>query len=186
MTGRPLRVAVIGPTSMTWEELADDVEPDLARLRRHGVDVTYVLTGDGPRSITTDEDELAAAPHVVAIAERCQREGFDGVIVDCTGDPGVAEARSRLRIPVVGAGEAVRRATAIARPPVVVLSGEELRASDSDALLARAREARTVALGGTGWSHLVPLLATDDRVVLDPLDVALEQCLGMIAGDHAG
>ena len=181
-----MRIAVIGPTSMTWDELADDVEPDLARLRRHGVDVTYVLTGDGPRSITTDEDELAAAPYVVATAERCQREGFDGVIVDCTGDPGVAEARSRLRIPVVGAGEAVRREAAGAPPPVVVLSGDELRAGDSDALLDRIREARTVVLGGTGWSHLVALLAGDGRVVLDPLDVALAQCLAMIAGDQAG
>lgn len=181
-----MRIAVIGPTSMTWDELAADVEPDLARLRRPGVEVTYVPTGSGPRSITTDEDERAAAPYVVATAERCQRDGFDGAIVDCTGDPGVAEARSRLRIPVVGAGEALRRAVAVARPPVVVLSGDELRAGDPDALNARAREAHTVALGGTGWSHLAPLLATDGRVVLDPLDVALAECLGMIAGDHAG
>ena len=180
-----MRIAVIGPTSMTWDELADDVEPDLARLRRSGIEVTYVLTGAGPRSITTDADEEAAAPHVIATAERCQREGFDGVIVDCTGDPGVAEARRRLRIPVVGAGEALRQAVAGALPPVVTLSGDELRAGDSNALLVRASEAATVALGGTGWSHLVPLLAVGGRVVLDPLDVALEQCLVLIA-DQAG
>jgi hypothetical protein len=31
--GGPMRVAVIGPTAMTWDEIATDVEPDLARLR---------------------------------------------------------------------------------------------------------------------------------------------------------
>lgn len=179
------RVAVIGPTSMPWEEIADDVQPDLERLRAHRVEVVYVVTGGGPRSITTDADEHAAAPFVVSTAEQCERDGFDAVIVDCTGDPGLAEARTRLRIPIVGAGEAVRRAAAGAPPPVVVLSGDELRAGDVDALLARAREARTVVLGGTGWSHLVPLLASDGRAVLDPLDVALEQCLALLA-DQAG
>jgi Asp/Glu/hydantoin racemase len=182
---RKPRIAVIGPTSMTWDEIAEDVAPDLERLRGYGLEVDYVVTGGGPRSITTDEDERAAAPFVVTTAERCERDGFDAVIVDCTGDPGVAAARHRLRIPVVGAGEAVRRAAAGAPPPVVVLSGDELRASDEGALLARAQQARTVVLGGTGWSRLVPLLAVDGRIVLDPLDVALEQCLALIA-DQAG
>ena len=180
-----MRVAVIGPTAMTWDEIAADVEPDLARLRRPEIELTYVVTGAGPASITTDEDERLAAPHVVAVVERCERDGYDGVIVDCTGDPGVAEARNRVRIPVVGAGEAVRRAVAMASPPVVVLSGDTLRASDQASLLERVRDARTVALGGTGWSHLVPLLTGEGRTVLDPLDVALDQCLGQIA-DQAG
>ena len=170
---------------MSWNEIADDVAPDLDRLRAYGAEVTYIVTGGGPRSITTDADERAAAPFVVTTAQRCERDGFDGVIVDCTGDPGVAAARSRVRIPVVGAGEAVRRAVAGAAPPVVVLSGDHLRALDQKALLARARRARTVVLGGTGWSQLVPLLAVGGRVVLDPLDVALEQCLAQIA-DQAG
>jgi len=180
-----MRVAVIFPTSMTWDEIAADVEPDLERLRRPEIELTYVVTGAGPASITTDEDERLAAPHVVAAVERCEREGYDGVIVDCTGDPGVGEARRRVRIPVVGAGEAVRRAAAAALPPVVVLSGDTLRASDQASLLERVRGARSVALGGTGWSHLVPLLTGEGRTVLDPLDVALDQCLEQIA-DQAG
>ena len=65
--------------------------------------------------------------------------------------------------------------------PVVVLSGDVLRASSPEELIDRVGGARTVALGGTGWSHLVPVLAGDGRrVVLDPLDVALEQCLALL------
>ena len=184
MQGKP-RIAVIGPTSMNWEEIAEDVAPDLERLRAYGAEIVYVVTGCGPPSITTDADERAAAPFVVTTAQQCERDGFDAVIVDCTGDPGLAEARTRLRIPIVGAGEAVRRAAAGAPPPVVVLSGDDLRAGDQDALVGRTQQARTVVLGATGWSQLVPLLAVDGRVVLDPLDVALEQCLAQIA-DQAG
>ncbi len=183
---RTVRIAVVGPTSMTWDEIADDVEPDLARLRRPGVEVAYVPTGAGPRSITTDDDERAAAPHVVVTVERCAREGFDGVIIDCTGDPGLEQARLRVAIPVIGAGEAVRRASAHTTPPLVVLSGDVLRASTQDELLEQVRRARTVALGGTGWSHLVPMLAGDGRVVLDPLDVALDECVSRIAANQPG
>jgi hypothetical protein len=38
------RVALIGPTSMTWDEVAPDIEPDLARLARPGIELRYVLT----------------------------------------------------------------------------------------------------------------------------------------------
>jgi len=35
-----------------------------------------------------------------------EREGFDGVLVDCFGDVGVKTAREITNIPVVGPGEA--------------------------------------------------------------------------------
>jgi Asp/Glu/hydantoin racemase len=172
-----LRIALIGPTSAPWVEVESEVATDLARLARPGVELSYVLTGAGPRSITSEDDERDAAPHVVATVLRCEQEGFDAAIVDCTGDPGVDEARRKVGIPVLGAGEAVRRAIESSSPPVIVLSGDVLRASTRDELIAQVAGARTVALGGTGWSHVVPVLAGDGRVVLDPLDVALEQCL---------
>ena len=180
------RIALVGPTSAAWDEIESDVAPDLARLARPGVALQYVVTGAGPRSITSDADERAAAPHVVATIVRCEQQGFDAAIVDCTGDPGLDEARRTVRIPVVGAGEALRRAIGSSAQPVMVLSGDELRASTTDQLGDRVRDARTVALGGTGWSHLVPVLAGRGRVVLDPLDVALTQCLALLGWDQDG
>ena len=181
-----LRIALIGPTSAPWVEIEPEVAPDLARLARPGVELSYVLTGAGPRSITSEDDERDAAPYVVAAVLRCEQEGFDAAIVDCTGDPGVQEASRRASMTVFGAGEAVRRAIESSPPPVVVLSGDLLRASSTDELLAHVAEARTVALNSTGWSHLAPVLAGDGRVVLDPLDVALAQCLSALGWDHEG
>jgi allantoin racemase len=45
-------------------------------------------------------------PSRVAQAEQ---EGYDAVIMHCCSDPGLAEARKRVRIPVIGPGEATLR-----------------------------------------------------------------------------
>lgn len=184
---RPRRIVLIGPTSAPWDEISAEVAADLARLARPGVELGYVHVGKGPRSIVTEDDAAEAAPHVVEAVLDAERDGFDGAIVDCTDDPGVDEARAQAGIPVVGPGEALRAAIACATPPVVVLPGDLLRSSEPEALLAHAAGAATVALGGTGWSQLVPILAEGGRVVLDPLDIALEQCLAAIdAAAQAG
>lgn len=47
--------------------------------------------------------------------DRCalaERDGFDAVIIHCFVDPGLSEARERVRIPVVGPGEVTLRAGA--------------------------------------------------------------------------
>jgi Asp/Glu/hydantoin racemase len=180
--GDDRRVVLIGPTVAPSGELASDVIADLARLARPGVELVYRHVREGPDAITSDADSTQAEPHVVAAVLEAEREGFEAAIVDCTDDPGVARARSQARIPVVGAGEALRDAITRAAPPVVVLPGDLLRSAPEEELLERVAGAATVALGGTGWSHLVPMLAGEGRVVLDPLDVALARCLAELAG----
>jgi Asp/Glu/hydantoin racemase len=175
------RIVLIGPTSAPWERIAAEVAADLTRLARPGVELAYHVTGAGPAAVTTPDEAAAAAPHVVAAVVAAEREGFDAAIIDCTDDPGLEESRSRASIPVIGAGEALRHAVAAATPPVVVLAGDTLRATPSEQLMEQVADANTVALGGTGWSHLVPALSDGGRVVLDPLDVALDACLAELA-----
>jgi len=176
------RILFVGPTSEPWSSIAADVDADLARLARPGVDLTYRCTGAGPAEIRSAHDARMAAPFVVSTITDAAGEGFDAVIVDCTADPGVAEARELVDIPVVGAGEALRSAVAAAAQPVVELTGDDLRGMDVPALVAGLRDARTVALGGTGFSHFVEILAAinPDLVVLDPLRVALDSCLAQM------
>ena len=61
-----------------------------------------------------------------------------------------------------------------------VVSSDDLRALDDPALISRTRDAATVALRGTGFSHLVDILvaAHPGVVVLDPLAVALTRLSG--------
>lgn len=176
------RILVIGPTSRSWDEIADEVTADLERLARPGIVLVYRCTGTGPAAIHTSGDAEAASPGVVALARLAAREGFDGVIVDCTDDPGVAEADAELDIPVVGPGAALRAAAADAPGPVVRLSGDTLRSSSPDEIVHLVEGAATVVLGGTGWSHVADALMVDrpGLVVLDPLPVALDRCLARI------
>ena len=178
-----LKVLLVGPTSAPWATIEADVDADLARLARPGVELSYRCTGAGPVSIRSDEDAEAAAPFVVQAIVAAAAEGFDAVIVDCTADPGVAAARKLVAIPVVGAGEALQAAIATAPRPVCRLTGDELRGGDVTTLAHRLRGAATVALGGTGFSHLVEILASADPelVELDPLAVALEECISRLS-----
>jgi len=169
------RVLLVGPTSASWESIAAEVQADLDRLRRPGVELTYRCTGAGPEHVHTAADAEAAAPHVVAAIVAAERDGFDGVIVDCTADPGVTDARRAVRIPIVGAGEALRTAIDDATAPVYVLDGDELRSMTTAQIVSRAADAATIALGATGFSHLADELAAalPHVTVLDPLPVAL-------------
>lgn len=48
--------------------------------------------------------------------ERCaqaERDGFDAVVIHCCSDPGLAEARAQVRIPIVGPGESMLQAAAL-------------------------------------------------------------------------
>jgi Asp/Glu/hydantoin racemase len=173
------RVLLVGPTSAPWVSILAEVEADLARLARPGVELSYRCTGAGPLGIRCADDARAAAPFVVRAIVAAEKDGFDAVIVDCIDDPGVEAARAVVRIPVVGAGEALRAAIAAAPAPVCELSGDDLRAMDDADVVSRARDASTVALGGTGFSHLVDVLelALPHVMVLDPLAVALDACL---------
>jgi hypothetical protein len=87
-----------------------------------------------------------------------------------------------VSIPVVGAGEALRAAVDSSPPPVRLFSGDELRSLTPAALVDEARDARTVALGGTGHSSLVGVFTAVDagRKVVEPLAAALDLCLARL------
>jgi Asp/Glu/hydantoin racemase len=76
----------------------------------------------------------------------------------------------------------MRSAIAAAETPLIALTGDDLRAMEVTELVERVRGAATVALGGTGFSHLVDILvaAHPGVVVLDPLAVALDTCLARL------
>lgn len=82
-------------------------------------------------------DESRAAPKVVAKAKWAEAQGYDAMVVSCMVDPGVAEARRVVRMPVIGLGAATRaiagligRSPATFYPapiPVVALASEPER-----------------------------------------------------------
>lgn len=59
----------------------------------------------GPTSIESSYEEYLSVPDLVTRAVQAEKEGSDGVILGCFGDPGIEAVREMVSIPVVGPGE---------------------------------------------------------------------------------
>jgi allantoin racemase len=59
----------------------------------------------GPISIESAYDEYLSIPGTVERAVQAEKDGFDGIILGCFGDPGLDALREIVCIPVVGPGE---------------------------------------------------------------------------------
>jgi len=61
----------------------------------------------GPGSIEGEYDEALAAANVVLKCIEAEKAGYDGIFVNCFGDPGVRAAREAVNIPVFGGFEPI-------------------------------------------------------------------------------
>lgn len=59
----------------------------------------------GPPSVENEYDEALAAPGVVELCIKAEREGYDAIFVNCFSEPGVKAARECVKIPVFGGFE---------------------------------------------------------------------------------
>jgi allantoin racemase len=98
-----MRILVINPN--TSEEMTQDIDREARQYARADTEIETVCPGWGPRSIEGHyEEELAAVAMLEVIKERAG--DFDGVVIACYGDPGLAAAREISPVPVVGIAEA--------------------------------------------------------------------------------
>ena len=61
----------------------------------------------GTPSIECEYDEAMCAPDIIEHCIEAEKAGYEGVFINCFGDPGVRAARERVNIPVVGGFEPV-------------------------------------------------------------------------------
>lgn len=59
----------------------------------------------GPSSIESFYEEYLSVPETVNKTIQAEKDGFDGVILGCFGDPGLDALREMVDIPVIGPGE---------------------------------------------------------------------------------
>ncbi len=60
----------------------------------------------GPASIESAYEEYLSVPGAIERVVEAEREGFNGVVLGCFGDPGIDAMREMVDIPVIGPGEA--------------------------------------------------------------------------------
>lgn len=59
----------------------------------------------GPASIECEYDAAFALPDIIFMSKAAEKEGFDGIFVNCFDDPGVRAVREAVNIPVFGGFE---------------------------------------------------------------------------------
>jgi len=83
----------------------ESIAKEISNYNCQGIEFDIENLDYGTESIECEYDEALVIPDILNKAKKAEEEGFDGVVVDCFGDPGVRAAREVLNIPVVGGFE---------------------------------------------------------------------------------
>lgn len=93
------------------------------RVRFPGFDLTFVATRAGAaNAIDSPYEQTLCDAFVLEAGCRAEEEGYDAVCVNSMSDSGLGALRSRLTIPVVGAGQAALLAACLLGTRVSVIS----------------------------------------------------------------
>ncbi|GAY18190.1 Asp/Glu racemase [Mycobacterium sp. shizuoka-1] len=103
-----MRVWVINPN--TTQAMTDKIADCARAVVGSQVTVTGVTSEIGPASIESYYDEALSVPGVLRAVQRGEREGVDGYVIACFGDPGIDAAREVATGPVIGIAEAAMQA----------------------------------------------------------------------------
>jgi allantoin racemase len=95
---------VINPN--TTKAMTATIETCARAVARAGVTVAGITSEIGPESIESHYDEALSVPGVLQAVQRGEREGVDGYVIACFGDPGLDAARELATGPVIGIAEA--------------------------------------------------------------------------------
>ena len=100
----PIRIKQVVP--VTGDFLLDQATRDyIGKYLDPDTVVDVDVIPEGQYSIESEYDEAVNAPQVVKLCQKAAAEGYDGIYVDCFGDPGVRAARECVDIPVFGGFE---------------------------------------------------------------------------------
>lgn len=70
-----------------------------------GTEVSITGCKNGVASIESNYEDALVTPSVIQAAVEAEKDGYDGIILGCAGDPGLYAVREMVHIPVVGPGE---------------------------------------------------------------------------------
>ena len=98
-----MSVIIINPNSST---IMTDAMVEVARAAAPEINFEGWTSHNGPPSIQGEADGALAAPHLLELVRKAEREGAEGVIIGCFDDTALAEARKLASCPIIGIGQA--------------------------------------------------------------------------------
>jgi len=99
-----LKILVVDPIVKSGS--TEDLDKSYSALKVEGVYLDFESLRQGPYFIETEENERSAVPDLLRVIKEGEEKGYDGIVINCFGNPGLEEARKLVRTPVIGAGEA--------------------------------------------------------------------------------
>jgi len=103
-----MKIRIVNPNT-TWS-MTEKIGACARAVARPGTEIVAVSPAMGPVSIESHYDEALAAVGLLQEIAAGEREGCDGYVVACFGDPGLTAARELARGPVLGIAEAAMHA----------------------------------------------------------------------------
>src|SRR3954447_1647819 len=100
-------IKVINPNT-TWS-MTEKIGACARSVAAAGTVIEAVSPSMGPASIESHYDEALSVPGVLEEIAKGERDGVDGYVLACFGDPGLDAARELASGPVVGIAEAAMR-----------------------------------------------------------------------------
>jgi len=115
-----MRIKLINPN--TTQRMTDAMGRCARNVVAPGTEVIAVSPTMGPPSIEGYYDEALATLGLLAEVEAGERDGCDGYVIACFGDPGLYAARELARGPVIGIAEAAMHAASVLAPGFTVVT----------------------------------------------------------------
>lgn len=115
-----MKIKLINPN--TTQRMTDAMGRCAREVAQAGTAVVAVSPRMGPPSIESHYDEALAVPGLLAEIAAGERDGYDGYVIACFGDPGLYAARELARGPVVGIAEAAMHAASVLAPGFSVVT----------------------------------------------------------------
>lgn len=173
-----VKICVINPNSTA--SMTEKIHEAACAAANEGTEIVTRSPPRNPASIEGYYDEARAAVGVLDEIARAEKEGADGFVIACFGDPGLLAARELARGPVVGIAEAamhvasfISEGFAIVSMPARALTGMQ-RLVSAYGMQERCRRVRMIDL---------PVLALEDEG-FDAHRVVVEECAKAVREDQ--
>lgn len=95
-----MKIRIIAPIIV--DTFNAEILKEASLYKSPDTEIDVVNLDKGPASIESFFDTYCAVPDITKKVKEAQNEGFDGVFIDCFGEPGVEGSRELVEIPVVG------------------------------------------------------------------------------------
>ena len=115
-----MRIKLINPN--TTQRMTDSMGRCAREVAAPGTEIVAVSPTMGPPSIEGFYDEAIASLGMLAEIEAGEKQGFDGYVIACFGDPALYAARELARGPVIGIAEAAMHAASVIAPGFSVVT----------------------------------------------------------------